>query len=174
MKWPLLPLLLLGPALGFLAGRSTAPEPASPVGVLRAELERQRDVLEAFVARHDAPPPAPILPTPAPAVDLGWLRAELARVVREELAAAQRAQAPDPRGLPPAPEPQPYNIAAHQEGQRILDDATSQRRWTDADAQAMRRALVNMTDAQREDVLRRLATAINTRAVELQTSGAPL
>jgi hypothetical protein len=165
-------MLVLGPIAGFLVGRQTAP--AADTSVLR-EFERQRALLEKLVAQAPTPPPEvqrAVAASPASAEDLARLRSELTQVLREEL--AQRASPPEATPPPIArAEPSPRNLEAHQQGHQLIDAATRARRWTDEDAQAFRLVLGDMTEAQREDVLRRLVTTINGRTLDIQTRGAP-
>ncbi|WP_075011472.1 hypothetical protein [Stigmatella aurantiaca] len=52
------------------------------------------------------------------------------------------------------------------------EDATRARRWSDEDALSLRRTLVDMTPAQRQEVIRRLITTFNSNTLDVQTRGA--
>lgn len=168
-------MLVLGPIAGFLVGRQTAPAPAADTSVLR-ELERQRALLEKLVAQAPSPPPEvprAVAASPASAEDLARLRSELTQVIREEL--AQRAAPPEATSSPVVrAEPSSRNIDAHQKGHQLIDAATRARRWTDEDAQALRLALGDMTETQREEIVRRLITTLNGGTLAVQTRGPPL
>ncbi|NVJ27048.1 MULTISPECIES: hypothetical protein [Myxococcus] len=175
MKLLLTTSLCLGPLTGFIAGRATAPNSADTGPVLE-ELARQRallqSVLEATRApslqmRHASAPPT------GSTVDAAWLRAELAQVLREELGNRAPTEPEDAQKKPPAPEPTPQNLAAFQEGTRVIDKAIAARRWTEEDASSLRKELGAMTPAQRDEVIQRLVVTLNTNTLEVRTMGAP-
>jgi hypothetical protein len=158
--------LVLGGFLGgFVTGRGTAPA-LGQQEVLR-ELERQLRPLEEHLAR----PPPEVRCAVAPTVDTTWLRAELARAVREELA-LHRPDASVPEQQPP-PEPPPQSGPALQQAHRVIDEALRARRWTEEDARAFRRSLADLTDAQRDEVLRRFSATLNSNTLDVQTQGLP-
>lgn len=150
---------------GFLAGRMSA-APSGQEEVLR-ELRQQRELLTALLSRSEAGS-SPTRGAPAGgAVDVQGLRAEVARAVREELKAAG-AERLEPREEPAPAPPAPKAVAAHQEGLRLIDEATRSRRWRDEDAHALGRLLVDMTPAQRQEVIRRLTTTLNAGGIDVQ------
>ncbi|WP_426748505.1 hypothetical protein VZQ01_18410 [Myxococcus faecalis] len=159
------PLLLLSAcATAFLAGRQTALDTNEQV---LHELANQRAVFDTLLARASSP---------SPDVNERVLR-ELAsqRAVLDTLL-ARTAPSPDSRQAltPEASVPaSAENLAAAQEGERLVDAALRVRRWTSDDAQAFRAALADMTPDQRTEALRRLLTAINSQALQVQTGGAP-
>src|SRR5690242_9916150 len=84
-------LLLLGPALGFVVGRWTAPAPAEPTPAL-APASRAAEPIPDASARRAEPPVA----APAPGllvVDRTVLRQEIQQTLREELAAFRQQTA---------------------------------------------------------------------------------
>ncbi len=163
--------LLLSGTFGFLLGRGTAPASSGQEAVLR-ELAGLRTRLDTHLARErplGAPPEVHC--AVAPGVDAAALKAELVKVLREELGTrAQGEPAPEPR---PPPAPPLQAVAAHQQGLRVLDEATRARRWTEEDARSLRRAMVDMTDTQRAEVVRRLVTTLNSNTLDVQTRGMP-
>jgi hypothetical protein len=64
-------------------------------------------------------------------------------------------------------------VAAHQDGLRLIDEATRARRWREEDAATLRRLLIDMTPAQRQEVSRRLSTTINAGGLDVQVVGPP-
>lgn len=175
MKLLLATSLCLGPLVGFIAGQATAPSSADTGPVLE-ELARQRALLESVLEatrapslqmRHASAPPT------GSTVDAAWLRAELAQILREELGNRAEDERADARKKPPAPEPTPQNLAAFQEGSKVIDNAIAARRWTEADAAALRGALGTMTPAQQDEVIQRLMVTLNTNTLEVRTLGAP-
>ncbi|ADO69823.1 hypothetical protein [Stigmatella aurantiaca] len=163
--------VLLSGTFGFLLGRGTAPAASGQEEVLR-EIAGLRTRLDAHLTqeRPTGPPPEVRCAVASP-VDAAALKAELAKVLREELG----TQAQGEPVLEPQPPPalSPQAVAAHQQAQRILEEATRTRRWSDEDARSLRRALVDMTDAQREEVVRRLITTLNSNTLDVQTQGMP-
>lgn len=172
MKLLLLVTLGLGGALGFLAGRGTAPE--APHDELLRLLARQGEQLEALEARlgpvSQQERCAVAAPAGAPGLDAAWLRAELSRILHEDLgsrgAEAKQAQAP-------VPEPSTESLMALQEGHRLLDEASRYHRWREEDAQAMRRVMRGLNGAQREELMRRFAVFVNAGGVDVQVRGPP-
>ncbi|MCP3063204.1 hypothetical protein LXT21_30950 [Myxococcus sp. K38C18041901] len=146
---PLLALLLLGTsATAFLAGRQTAPDTNARI---LQELASQRAVLDTLLSRTSTPD------------------------TRCAIAASGAPVAATPSTPPAAApsEPSAENLAAAQEGQRLIDAALRVKRWTSQDAQAFRVALVDMTPDQRTEALRQLLTTINSQALQVQTGGMP-
>jgi len=167
-KWFAATLVLVGVS-SFLAGRQTGS--TRDDAVLR-ELQQVRSRLDALATR-DA---ATARPAPAAApttVDTSRLSAELAQVLRDELARAPLTARPAPTPAPAPVEPTPQATRAHQQARQLLDDAARARRWTTEDALAFRRALVDMTPAQRDEAIRWLVTAINSQSLDVQTQGSP-
>ncbi|MCE9668700.1 hypothetical protein LY474_12825 [Myxococcus stipitatus] len=166
-KWFAATLVLVGVS-SFLAGRQTGS--LRDDAVLR-ELEQVRSRLDTLATRD--PVTARPDPATAPTVDTTRLSAELAQVLREELARASVTARPAPTPAPAPAEPTPQATRAHQQARQLLDDAVRARRWTTEDALAFRRALVDMTPTQRDEVIRRLVTSINSQSLDVQTQGAP-
>lgn len=162
--------LVLAGGLGFVTGRVTS-EPSGQDEVLR-ELHLQRELLEVLQSRREAGPPPTPCATASGAVDAAGLRAEVAHAVREELQASG-LERPAPRGEAAPQPPLPRNVAAQQEGLRLIDEATRARRWREEDAGALRRLLVDMTPAQRQEVIRRLNITINAGGLDVQVLGPP-
>ncbi|MFY2558929.1 hypothetical protein ACN469_14970 [Corallococcus terminator] len=175
MKLLLTASLCLGPLVGFVAGRVTAPSSADTSPVLE-ELARQRALLESVLEAARAPPfqmrQASAPPTGS-TVDAVWLRAELAQILREELGNRAPSGPEDAQKQPPVAEATPQNLAAFQEGTQVIDNAIAARRWTEEDATALRGALGAMTPAQRDEVIRRLVVTLNTNTLEVRTRGSP-
>jgi hypothetical protein len=162
--------LVLASGLGFVTGRVTS-EPSGQDEVLR-ELHRQRELLEEHLSRQEAGPPLMRCATDSGAVDAAGLRAEVARTVREELKAAGVERAV-PREEATPPPPSPRSVVAHQDGLRLIDEATRARRWREEDAATLRRLLIDMTPTQRQEVIRRLSTTINAGGLDVQVVGPP-
>lgn len=175
MKLLLTASLCLGPIAGFVAGRVTAPSSADTGPVLE-ELARQRALLESVLEAARAPPfqmrQASAPPTGS-TVDAAWLRAELAQVLREELGNRALQEPEDSKKRPSPPEATPQNLAAFQEGSKVIDNAIAARRWTEEDATLLRKALGTMTPAQQDEVIQRLVITLNTNTLEVRTIGAP-
>lgn len=172
MKLLLLVTLGLGGALGFLAGRGTAPD--APHDELVRLLERQGAQLEALEARLGPASQqvrcAAASPSGAPGLDAAWLQAELSRILHEELG-SRREESKQART--PAPEPSTESLTALQEGHRLIDDASRSQRWREEDAQAMRRLLRGLSGPQREELMRRFAVLVNEGGVDVQVRGSP-
>ncbi|MCP3065127.1 hypothetical protein LXT21_40780 [Myxococcus sp. K38C18041901] len=166
-KWFAVTLVLVLGA-GFLAGRQAA---STTDAAVMSELERVRARLDALADSHLAPTRVDCPSVMAPSVDTTRLGVELAQVLREEL--ARSLAAPRPVSAPALAEPLPQSSGAHQQARHLLDDAVRARRWTTEDALAFRRALVDMTPTQRDEVIRRLVTSINSQALDIQTQGPP-
>ena len=162
--------LALAGGLGFVAGRETSAPPGQEE-VLR-ELHHQRELLAELLSRPEAGPPPTRCAAASGGVDAEWLRSEVARAVREELKAAG-LERPEPREEPAPAPPAPGSVAAHQEGLRLIEEATHTRRWREEDAHAMGRLLADMTPAQRQEVIRRLTTTLNAGGIDVQVVGSP-
>jgi hypothetical protein len=174
MKQALLALvatLALGVALGLALGR-TAPPPDSRCEEVLSALEGQQALLETLPARLAAQAGSRqvqcAMASPSGAgVDATALRAELAQL-REELA---QTRGEPPKAPEPPPEPPPKALAAQQQGQQLIEEATRAGRWRTEDAQALRRLLIDMDDAQRQDVIQRLVVQINAGKLQSQAQG---
>jgi hypothetical protein len=119
----------------------------------------------------------PLSTPPVPPVD-GLppvpLRAELARVLREELdargvGAVSRPREPEPAPPPPAPQ----SVAALEGAHRLIEDAVRSRQWGEQQAQEMRRLLIDMTPAQRQEIIPRLTQALNSGGISVTRRGQP-
>lgn len=76
------------------------------------------------------------------------------------------------KNLPePPPEPAPQALAAQQRGQQLIEEATRSGQWRTEDAQALRRLLIDMNDAQRQAVIQRLITQLNAGKLKSQARG---
>jgi hypothetical protein len=146
-----LALSLAGAAVAFVAGRAVAPVGTAaprPPAVSAARL-----------------PPAPAQGQPSwPAI-----RAELRAIVRDELAAT--AAAPERACAEPGGAQPPARAAAEPEAVdaavSVVDGAVALGRWTDSDADALRPLLDTLAPSQQEEVLSRLAVAINEQRIVL-------
>lgn len=170
MKLLLLVTLGLGGGLGFLAGRGTAPEPSHDE--LLGLLTRQGAQLEALAARLGPASQqvrcAVASPGGAPGLDAAWLQTELSRILHEELGSRREEEK---QARTPVPEPSTESLMALQEGHRLVDEASSARRWREEDARAMRRVLRGLNGAQREELMRRFAVLVNAGGVDVQVRG---
>jgi hypothetical protein len=161
--------LLVTGAVGFAAGRGTAP--ASPQDEVLLALKEQSARMDALSARVAGGGGRCAAASP---VDPVMIRAEVARAVREELAASPKASG-QARTEPPAerPPPAPESVAAAEQATRLVDAALQRRQWGDEQAREVRRLMARLDDEQRRALLIRISTAINTRQVEVTTRGPP-
>lgn len=88
--------------------------------------------------------------------------------LREELA---QTRGEPPKPPEPPPEPPPQALAAQQQGRQLVEEATRSGQWRTEDAQALRLLLVDMNDAQRQDVIQRLITQLNAGKLKSQARG---
>ncbi|WNG37890.1 hypothetical protein F0U60_32480 [Archangium minus] len=172
MKLLLLVTLGLGGGLGFLAGRGTAPETSHDE--LLSLLTQQGTQLAALEARLGSASQqarcAVASPAGAPGIDATWLQAELSRILHEELGSRREEEK---QARTPAPEPSTESLMALQEGHRLVDEASSARRWREEDAHAMRRVLRGLNSAQRDELMRRFAVLVNAGGIDVQVRGPP-
>ena len=123
---------------------------------------------EAPVSRE---PPAAALPvTPAPsALDTAALDRAIREAVRAELAAS--AHDAQNRSSPDIVAKSAEAITASEHGHRIVASAVSARRWTRADADALRQSLEVMDAEDRDSVLAQLVPAVNRDEIKLEIAG---
>jgi len=116
----------------------------------------------------------------APSLDRAALRAEMQSAVRAELARAAaddddaRADAPDSEPAPrPAPDPaqEAQHAAALAEATERVDAGLRAGRWTDADVAELRRRMPSLSPAEHQQLLVRLAIAMNSRRLKVDVSG---
>lgn len=163
--------LALGVGLGLALGRTASPSGSRDEEVLSA-LAGQQAFLEALPARLAAQAGAQqvqcAVASPSGAgVDATALRAELAQL-REEWAHARGEPAKAPE---PPPEPPPRAVAAQQQGQQLVEEASRSGQWRTEDAQSLRRLLIDMNEAQQQDVIQRLIVQLNSGKLRSQAQG---
>jgi hypothetical protein len=154
----LLATLMVGAALGWFAGRAAPPPDPRSDEVLR-RLEGQQALLEALPARLAAQAASQqvrcaVASASGAGVEAAELRAELARL-REELGGTARSEPPR------TPEPSPQAVAAQRQGHQLIEEASRSGQWRTEDAQALRQLLIDMNDAQRDEVTQRLVVQLN-------------
>jgi hypothetical protein len=107
---------------------------------------------------------------------------ELRRLLREELSrhASASASAPEP-AVPPASgsaaaasTPSPQTVVQVERAHAVLDSAIARLTWTNADASAFKNATASLPPAERMELLRKFATAVNEQGMRLETAGSPL
>jgi hypothetical protein len=147
---------VLGPALvvvaiaSFAAGRTTSERPA-PVAH-----ETTRNVVAV------------------PALDQAALERAVRDAVRSELAVRGEPVAPQAHEVPAPPTvttKTAETIAAADQGHRIVAAAVAARRWTRADAAALRASLGAMDTEDRQVVLAQLVPAVNRDEVKVELDG---
>ena len=142
--------LLVGGALGFgIASWASRPD--------RAALEEIREHLAAV---DDRPPVVRSASAPARAAASSLPRDELTRAVRDaiqaEKAAAALAAAP-----PAKPAPTPENVEAYRAGQGLVQRALETKVWTESQRDELQGLLAQMSEDQRQSLMRTLLPAIN-------------
>jgi len=157
MRAYLLGAAALAIGVGFAIGRVTAPSSPEP----------------ATVSVVERGAPAVI----APGTCVAHLGDDDLRRLRDEVVAAIAPGSPAAAIVPPAedppPPPTPEQLAAEDASARLLDTAIAAGRWTDADAAALRGQLGTVPDATRIAMLQRMAVAINSGRLHVDTTGAP-
>src|SRR3712207_2730067 len=130
---------IVGPVLGFLAGRLVVPSAAGP--------EPPAAPCGPGVATRTGPARPPRMGIPAPVqvgVEVAQLREQLRQVVREELEAVEQRRAEQPASRPEeepgkdVPEPSPQAVVAHESGRRLVDSALLSRSWGEREALELR------------------------------------
>jgi hypothetical protein len=179
-RWSLRDVVVpaLAAALGFLVARLIPPPPDPG---LATELARQRAALEALAAALTSTacgngsgemPAEARLARPAATAGLEPLRAEIVDLVgstvRAEIASA-KAKAEAELDPPPSPE----NLAAFDHATQVVDTAISSGHWSELQRTQMYAHVVALTGAQRLDLQRRIAAAINDGTLSFDVSGPP-
>jgi hypothetical protein len=70
-------------------------------------------------------------------------------------------------------QPTDENLKAYAQVESIVQSALGAKRWTEADAIALRNAAGHITGQQHETLLRQLSAAINSGKLSVQTDGPP-
>jgi len=129
-------------------------------------------------APHDAPtatsmasPPPRVATTPC----VARLGDDDLRRIRDALPTPASTMPPPspPRAAPEPATPTAAQVAAAGDAERILDAGLAAGRWTDADATRLRASLAPIDAGARVALMQRLAVAINSGQVTLETSGSP-
>lgn len=175
-RWLLLGVLaMVSAAVGFVAGRESAPA-APSADVLRA-LEEQRGMLDRMQSQLETlsarEPRSLVAAATYDGVDLSAVRSELVKALREERGTACPEQAQEPVPPPPPPAPSPEALAAHREGLRMLEDAARSKRWTQADVEALRLHLDKMDVPHRQSITDQLIQMLNGGGYTVQVNGPP-
>ncbi len=169
--WVPLATLVLGAGLGLALGRTSPPPASGSEEVLRL-LEAQQALLEALPARLAAHASArqvqcAVDSSAGAGAEVAALRMELAQL-REELALGHGQPS---RPSEPPPEPPPEALAARQQGLQVIEEASRSGPWTTENAHALRELLVEMSDGQRQEVMRRLIVLLNEGKLKSHAEG---
>lgn len=146
-----IPVAAAAACLGFLGGRLSAPVSSTTVA---------------------ARPPPPAVVAVAGACNQQVVLAAIAQLRDDLLAAPPAAPAPPAAAAPP--EPTFEQRASEERSSQLVDAALARGRWTDADADALRAEMGLVRDETRDQLMRRLAVAVNGQRLRLETSGPPL
>lgn len=107
---------------------------------------------------------------------------EMRRLLREELSrhaaappAAQEKESPPPPDDAPAASTLPPETVVHVErAHALLDAAIARLSWTREDASSFGDAMASVPPAERLELLRKFAAAVNERGMRLETGSPPL
>lgn len=157
--------LALGVGIGFVVARYSSPS-VREQGT--SDVTARLDAIEAQLGRQ-----APQVAARSH-LDQEALREAIRGVLRDELRTAQQVQeleAPDEEEDDEAAAAQ---RVAYERGVAVLDSALAAQRWRDEDRRDLRRAMDAMSDAQREQILARLFTALNRRELRPDPGVSPL
>jgi hypothetical protein len=150
--------VLIAAGGGYWLAQAPASTAAPPESALLARFERQEARLEALEAQfrgldihvmalgRQSPVVCPAPSAPVPVQALAGPSEEDA----QERKATQERDAATPEGL-----------ALASRGMAVVESALGARRWRESDAQELRSMLPQMPPAQREEVLKKLITAVN-------------
>lgn len=156
---------------GFVASRWATEVPPT---LACEELKKHDAKMESLIERLSMTAPVGAC---AVAVDKNILREEVRAALRQELpsASAPRVPSEPPREPEPALEsaPSPENIAAADSGRNLLQKAIEVKRWDDTNASQLHQYMLAMTSAQRAELMREIAVAINRGDLTVVTEGPP-
>ena len=106
-----------------------------------------------------------------------WSPQQLEQAVENALAAERTSRAAlsqTAEELPAAPPPPPVDVtAALERGRQVVASATSQRRWTAAEAEAFQGVLPHLDPETRRALMAEFSRAVNTDQFRLDTVGPP-
>jgi hypothetical protein len=163
-------VLALGIAsgLGFWAGTQWRKRDLLGRQELRAQRESlarlEETVAELVHARQGTQAPRLALANVGPVLD----KASLESAVRTALDAKDR-EAQEQQAT--ANQPTTENLKAFAEGERLVSDAITARKWTERDKLMWIRTQGRLTGEQYMELMQRLISAINTQTLTIQTDG---
>lgn len=70
-------------------------------------------------------------------------------------------------------QPSNENLAAYAHGEQLVEGALISKRWTDAQAAALKDVLPQLTAKHAAELVQRLSVAVNEQQLSVQTSGLP-
>lgn len=161
--WAILPAVAVAAVCGYLLGRAGT-SPVAPAQV---------PVFAAAASTNG---------TPSPDVDLARIQQAYVNLqaTAERLEAAAAALKASPAATPPATARTTADArsiaesdAASSLANETVNIALSKHTWGPEDAQAFRRSLPDLPPAERDRLIRKLLTAINSGQVQVTVRGAP-
>lgn len=142
---------------------------------LLTELRQQRSVLEQLSERvqhvEGRSQTSALAVAPNAGLDPSSVAAEVARQVAASL--DERASAAQANAKVES-EPTPDNLLAFAAASRTLSRIVDSKHWTESDKSTMRRELSKVSPDQKAQLFQRMAIALNSGQVAVETRGPPL
>jgi hypothetical protein len=158
---------LMAAAGGFMAGRQWGGRSDAVAQELRAQREILVGLMESVstLAENPARNRAPSLADPPAGAGVDGTAIESA--VRKAISDSHKDE--NKQAAPAVPTEQ--NAKAYSQCTQVLDHALSVKRWTEADAQAWRQNIGQLTAEHADEFMGRLAVAINQGHLVVETDG---
>jgi hypothetical protein len=94
-------------------------------------------------------------------------------MLQEELRAfaGSATSSASPATKPEPPPPSAQSVAATEQAHRLIEAATTARRWSERDREQLRVLFPQLTNEQRQEILTSLLPAVNRGDIKVETTG---